>query len=171
MTQTQQAQSETQTQQAQVGPRTLAAWRLAVGLDRPDQDTRRIRGAWNDYSARGRGATYARRVLPAGSSSWTWVSELPSRGRYLSADRHDVRCGDVCSGDLIAEYTLGGHREPDQWRLVVADGTDSPALVRLDARRRRDGAWTIRLSRVAAGEACLPPEVPDSLVVPDPYWR
>jgi hypothetical protein len=140
-----------------------APWQRAVDIAAgripapPEDKGVEVWGAKNDYNARGRGHTYVRRVLRGGR--WEWVSPPASRGRFLAADRRDVQYGDVYLGEVIAEYTLGGNRQPDKWFLV--DPHDDYIWWALEGTRRRDGQWDLRLS--GRQESIL--------TVPDPYWR
>ena len=134
-----------------------AAWAIAVGATPPDPASASIRicGAENDYNARGRGSTMARRVLRGGQ--WAWVSAPASRGRLRASDRHDATCGDVYVGEIVAQYTLGGSSTPDVWYLVY--GSERP-LHRLAATHRRDGRWDLTLDGAEG-----------TVTVADPYWR
>lgn len=120
----------------------------------PGASALEIVGAENDYNARGRGNTTARRVWRGGD--WQWVSAPASRGRFLASDRRDVKYGPVFEGEIVAEYILGGPRKPEYWYLVVAD--ECP-LVPVEATQRRDGQWAVSL---AEGQ---------TVVVSNPYWR
>jgi hypothetical protein len=70
-----------------------------------------------------------------------------------------VQYGYVYVGDVIAEYTLGGHREPDHWYMVDPHGDEVWWM--LEGTRRRDGQWDLR----------MPGRQDLLLTVPDPYWR
>ena len=135
-------------------------WLIARGQAEADpaDSGREIRGAANDYNARGNGSTMVRRVYRA--KEWVWVSKPASKGRYLASDRKDVERGPVYPGEIVAQYTLGGARSPERWWLTVADG-EYP-LIGLSGRHRRDGQY--ELSVDAAGYT-------GTVLVPDPYWR
>lgn len=140
-----------------LSPELVRAVDTATGRVAPADDARAIviRGAWNDYNAKGRGSTTARRVLRDGV--WKWVSAPASSGRFRAADRHDVRHGDVWVGEIVAQYTLGARRlAPDYFYLVWE--ADKP-LLPLEFVRRRDGQYGLTLP---GGEV---------IIITDPAWR
>jgi hypothetical protein len=121
----------------------------------------RIKGAWNDYNARGRGHTTARRVLRDGK--WEWLSAPASRGRMRAADRNDMQYGNVWEGEIIAEHIIGARScEPEQFYLIVC-GEDEKLinneLTILKHHARRDGQFAVTL--------------PDdqTITVSNPAWR
>lgn len=156
------SESPTQTSPTQQAWRRAweQAWQLAVAGKPGDETACAVRGAVNDYSARGKGTTMARRVFRSGA--WAWVSAPASRGRYLASDRRDVKYGYVYEGEIVAEYTLGEGSEPDAWYVVTRN--EKP-LQKLAARKVRDGYYV--LTALTKDGTLLPGEVR----VSSPYWR
>ena len=118
----------------------------------------KIRGAANDYNARGRGSTMARRVLRNGG--WEWVSAPASRGRDRADDRQDTQRGNVWPGEIVATYTLGGRGKPEPDNFALVLGAGKSVFHELPHTLRRDGQSALTL-----------PAVSDPLLVPDPAWR
>ena len=114
-------------------------------------------GARNNYNARGRGDTMARRVLRGGK--WAWLSSPASQGRYCAADRRDTEYGDVYAGDVLATYTLGQSRPvPDSWRLVC------------DTVKAADMVCDVAATKTKSGYRLTLPSGA-TVDVPDPAWR
>lgn len=126
-----------------------------------DEAVAEIWGASNDYNAKGRGSTEARRVLRNGS--WEWLSKPASRGRYLAGDRRDTTYGNVFEGEIVATFTLGGNRTPSGFSIVAKKGwsAEKPdqAIMKLDFVATKSG---YRLTRSKTGE---------TIEVSDPYWK
>jgi hypothetical protein len=73
-----------------------------------------------------------------------------------------VQYGVVYTGEVVAEYTMDGRREPDAWFLVSpheVKGVHYDYLL-MEGTRRRDGLWDLR----------WPGQQVVLLTVPDPYW-
>jgi len=143
---------------------TAHAWLVAQGLiQSPEEPCGKIWGAKNCYNARGKGDTYVRRVYRNGT--WNWLSEPASRGRFLAADRHDVRYGYVYIGDVIAEYTLGS-KTPYAWKLVTGNCDGVTKLANLNAVKLKQGKWRLRVASIVGEE-----NIPEYFDVSEPYWR
>ena len=142
-----------------MSPELSRAWDLALEIIEPREDdfSASIVGAANDYNARGRGSTMARRVLRKGA--WEWVSAPASRGRVRADDRHNKTYGDVFEGEIVAEYTLGlAKPKPEAFYIVRASNT-KPCLVNLEFTKTRSG---YKLRGAKSGK---------EIVVSDPTWK
>ena len=136
--------------------RTATEVAMGRGTIADDAAPIRIRGAQNNYNARGSGSTMARRVLRDGE--WKWVSAPASRARLRSGDRHDTQMGDVWVGEIVANYTLGARGTPTPDSFVLVIGGDDKPLQTVPHVKRRDGQYTLTF-----GE--------ETLVVSSPAWR
>lgn len=134
---------------------TRHAFLVAKGEATAAEEAIEITGARNDYNAKGRGSTMARRVLRNGS--WEWVSKPASRGRYLAGDRKDATRGDVYEGEIIAEFTLGGSGKPNCF--MYASQRESAPLVIFEGFARTKEGFKLTAKN---GE---------SIMVSDPYWK
>jgi hypothetical protein len=149
-------------------PPKAPPWQLAVDIAAgripapPDNPSGMTWGAKNEYTPSGHGHTYVRRVWRGGR--WEWLSPLASQGRDEPSDRYDVKYGYVSRGDVVAEYTMDGPREPHEWLLVdprKVMGEYYHLFRKLSGTRRGDGQWDLRMW--GYDEVIL--------TVPDPYWR
>ena len=147
-------------EQAIPDERVSIANAIATGKEQipPTAAPIRARGAANDYNAKGRGSTIARRVLRNGA--WEWVSAPASRGRYLASDRKDTQYGNVWIGEVLATYTLGGRGKPEPDNFLLVLGSDDPMFHKLPHTLRRDGQYSLTL-----------PGNDEPLLVTDPAWR
>lgn len=130
------------------------AFKIALGdtTIEADENAHEVRGAQNDYNAKGRGSTMARRVLRNGT--WEWLSAPASRGRFLASDRKDTTYGEVYEGEIVAQYTLGGDKRADKFFVVIS--AEKP-LVEIDATKIKTG-YKLELGGMR-------------LDVSDPYWK
>jgi len=161
---------ETQLKTPSLTAETANAWQIARGEAELPKDAPAIRiwGGMNNYNARGRGSTSARRAYDG--RTWRWVAPPTSRGRFLAADRHDTTYGDVYPGEVVAEFRLGerGAPTPHGWYLVRAH-PEKP-LVLLHVIRKTHQGYVLSVSRkgVTPEESA---QAYGTIVVPDPAWR